>query len=534
MAMVALYGICYLIAILLKEKKAELGFAWLVIFIFSIPTILLALRTERFAILLVVPFGFMTALGFYAIEQSLLNVRNIFLSHSPRIRIFEYVSRLLMICLFLPVPLVLGHIGAQGVSRIMNDVWYNSLLNLKEKSPPNAIIDSWWPPGYFINAVAERRTVIDGGTQQNHQTYWMARAFLSSDEKTAVGLFNMVNTKGNAPLDFLLERHWELSDAIELITDSMTLDPASLMAQLSGKMSADEQKAFVNLIQIEQPPPSYLFLYNDLMEKNLALTLLAKWNFRKAKEFQQKKQLTQKPIILALGNWVQNVLQTPFWTNPLLIPNHQINSQAPVTPQASQSSVPLEVGLSPTFLGGQAADRWLTTNLTRYEEVKEKKFQGYLSEVFDTIEGAWKYLPEAGIREQKENKILFENGVLLDMQTQSIWIQPPSGVGRIQPYSVFEVTDQKLVEHVFPQSQVSLSVLLFKRQGQLRAVVADPALIRSVLYQLYYLDGITLSLFKPVYQESDQKTTVKIFKINWEQIDHITEIEQGELDEKTT
>ena len=58
-----------------------------------------------------------------------------------------------------------------------------------EEHPLDAIINTWWCPGHYITAVAKRRVTIDGATQHEPQTYWMANILLSDDENTAIGLF---------------------------------------------------------------------------------------------------------------------------------------------------------------------------------------------------------------------------------------------------------------------------------------------------------------------------------------------------------
>src|SRR6185369_7839809 len=70
-----------------------------------------------------------------------------------------------MLIVFLPLPIVTAHIVSLSVKPIMDDAWYDTMQDLRQKTPANAVVNSWWPPGYFISALAHRRVIADGGTQ---------------------------------------------------------------------------------------------------------------------------------------------------------------------------------------------------------------------------------------------------------------------------------------------------------------------------------------------------------------------------------
>jgi dolichyl-diphosphooligosaccharide--protein glycosyltransferase len=62
------------------------------------------------------------------------------------------------------------------------EAWTRALLWIKDNTPPNAVIMSWWDYGYWINVVGNRTTLADNGTLNSTQIGWIAYAFMSREE----------------------------------------------------------------------------------------------------------------------------------------------------------------------------------------------------------------------------------------------------------------------------------------------------------------------------------------------------------------
>ncbi len=80
--------------------------------------------------------------------------------------------------------------------------WYQALMWTKENTPEDAVIIFWWDYGYYFQAVAERRTVADGGGNVPRNTL-LANMFTSPEDKALMYLKRLVDYE-NVPTYMLV------------------------------------------------------------------------------------------------------------------------------------------------------------------------------------------------------------------------------------------------------------------------------------------------------------------------------------------
>jgi hypothetical protein len=96
--------------------------------------------------------------------------------------------KLIALCLvfFLMVPVGVTARNAGADQTTMSDDWWDALLWVKENTPPESVVISDWENGYWIESIAERKSVMNGG---HYDVYWRLLKFgemLNTDsEKTA-------------------------------------------------------------------------------------------------------------------------------------------------------------------------------------------------------------------------------------------------------------------------------------------------------------------------------------------------------------
>lgn len=66
--------------------------------------------------------------------------------------------------------------------------WQEAMMFLREMTPKDAVVASWWDYGYIINVVGNRTTVVDNATSNKTQIAWMGYALMSPPEE-AVKVF---------------------------------------------------------------------------------------------------------------------------------------------------------------------------------------------------------------------------------------------------------------------------------------------------------------------------------------------------------
>lgn len=59
--------------------------------------------------------------------------------------------------------------------------WLQALMWMKDNLPEDAVVFSWWDYGYWITAIADKRSMADNGTLNSTQIALIARTFLSNE-----------------------------------------------------------------------------------------------------------------------------------------------------------------------------------------------------------------------------------------------------------------------------------------------------------------------------------------------------------------
>ena len=155
--------------------------------------------------------------------------------------------------------------------RILSNDWFETLEWIKNNTPTDAVIASWWDYGYWITTLGERTTLADNATINSTRIERIAKAF-NSEEHTGVQLLKDMHadyvlvyvvgqrTPVTEGTTFLLlggggdesKKHWFMRiadvDKIAYLEDD-DFTPTSLFwnSTLLGKMFPVVPSAFVNL-----------------------------------------------------------------------------------------------------------------------------------------------------------------------------------------------------------------------------------------------------------------------------------------------
>lgn len=263
-----------------RNIKASEPLKFIIIIIFFVSTFLITLGAQRFALLCLVPLSLLFALGLQWIYDSVhtrASKSTAFQKNGP-LYLNCFLSLLISLLIFIPLRTGLEQTRSL-LTPIYNAIWEKSLLNIKDNTPENSIINSWWPPGHFITGIAHRRVTFDGATLNVPQAYWMANVFLSDNEIPSLGILRMLNLSANRAVEYLQGLGWEISSAVELLKKITSMNAVDARNFSKGQLKDDQINALLKLTHA-CPPPSYLFIYNDLVENNLSLSFVNRWNFK--------------------------------------------------------------------------------------------------------------------------------------------------------------------------------------------------------------------------------------------------------------
>ena len=100
------------------------------------------------------------------------------------------VLLMLIIAITVPVGIRAGNVAPtivspQMVSRGKNMAWIQALEYIKEHTPENAVIASWWDYGYYTAIVGKRTSICDNATLNSTQIRLMAWALMGNETYAA-------------------------------------------------------------------------------------------------------------------------------------------------------------------------------------------------------------------------------------------------------------------------------------------------------------------------------------------------------------
>lgn len=250
------------------------------LFIFTASTFVISRGAMRFALLTLIPTSLCFPIFLEHALKFLEKISNKLPFLNKRLLPQQIILTVLAgAIIFFPIKFLQKTISTLP-NPLFNSSWESALNYLKNNSPENSVINTWWPPGHFIKQTAKRRVSFDGATINFPQAYWMAQIFLTSNEREAAGMLRMLNASANQAAEFLTQKTgMKLSSAIFIIEQIVRVNRTTA-ALLVSKIIPDKMIA-QKLMDLThgQPPPSYLLIYSEFVENNLQLPFIAHWNF---------------------------------------------------------------------------------------------------------------------------------------------------------------------------------------------------------------------------------------------------------------
>ena len=276
---VAALGVLVYIWRMFKEPQRHDPLRCIVLVVFFVSSFIITLGAQRFALLCLIPMSLLFPVGLQAMFDQ---IKLPLLEKRLKGHWFIFTKRwvpVVLTGLLAVIPVTTGLTQIRSLlTPIFNSTWEKALLKIKNETPPESIVNSWWPPGHFITAIAERRVTFDGATLNVPQAYWMANVLLASDEKTSLGLLRMLNNSANQAAEFLQSSGLPLSQAVMFLKTVTKMNRQDAKQYLSPYLKEDQIQTLLKFTHAPAPP-SYIFLYNDLIENNLTLSFVNRWDF---------------------------------------------------------------------------------------------------------------------------------------------------------------------------------------------------------------------------------------------------------------
>ncbi|MCM8774742.1 MAG: hypothetical protein NC930_00060 [Candidatus Omnitrophica bacterium] len=429
---------------------------WFLLMVLILPLLMLSLNVERFTLLFVIPMSIFVAAGIERAYELLGHLFCLFIRNRPFQQIFRVILGGSMLLIFLPAASITAHISAQIDHTIMNDTWFDALSTIRQKTPQHSVVISWWPPGHFITSVAERAVFTDGGSQHLRETYWVAKGLLEMGEDVAVGIFRMLNISGASATSFLESLGFPPSKIVGFILQIVPHSKGvalKMLEQSSTGLSLSQMKHLVDLTHGNTPPRP-----NYILMYNDMIDQTLALTFLAYWDFDKAEAIMKAP---------RTFLDFKSFPSP--------SKAGPVQKKTS------------------------------------------LQQILESSGCILKYTPEAELVRREGDKLYFGNGLMVDLTTMDSYVALPEKLVSGRPISFFYMQGGQLVQKENAGERVDASALLISRNGRYTSVIADPKLIRSVLFRLWYLNGAGLNFFKPFYEKADpaNQTRILVFEIDW-------------------
>ncbi|MCS4540743.1 MAG: glycosyltransferase family 39 protein [Euryarchaeota archaeon] len=153
------------------KKLSDFGVFLLVLFLVSL---FLAQEMVRFFFILAIPASVLSGL----VIATLLSLKG------KIVKIFNITLASLVMIIGSHAAVSLGN----QIEPLMNTEWYDALIWLNKNTPNDSVVMAWWWYGYWIEAIAERKALIDGGRGTFDTLTLISNFYCASDEKEAITL----------------------------------------------------------------------------------------------------------------------------------------------------------------------------------------------------------------------------------------------------------------------------------------------------------------------------------------------------------
>ena len=433
-----------------KRKYGEFEYESTVFFtLWAMASFLACLKGVRFTVFLLLPLGI-------SLGRMLNEAYHYFKARSNRLSLLVTA----IVFYFLTIQsLNAGYGKIRLAFPLINDSWYKILTSMKESSPPEAIINSWWDFGDWFKAIANRKVIFDGQSQNTPQGYWMASILLNNDEEEAVNTLRMLNNGGNLAFEEINRYLNDPLKSVLLLKRILSCEPIKAKEILEASLPPQARGEILRLI-FEPPKSKAYFIVDPTMQgKMSAISYLGNWDFLKVRISQNLKNGTDKHTLDELVKLGEN------------------------------STVIEKFYREAAMLNQSETDSWISQRI---------RFNSDLLKI-------------------KENRglALFDNGLVYNPKEQTVYFYSREDNKYKTPKSLFVAENDGLREIVYPNNQINASVLILKKEETYQAIMLNQNLAKSLFTSLYFFNGLGLKHFKPFLEEKDGDGAIKVFEIIW-------------------
>jgi asparagine N-glycosylation enzyme membrane subunit Stt3 len=475
MLYLALLSTPFILGIILvfKDQKVEIKYSLLLLLWVS-ASLYASLKGVRFVLLLIpiagVSFG-VAVDKLHRIARGLV-VTNLKLNNS--FRMITGIVLFLIFCTLLITPVKDAYQTGRRFLPSISLTWADSLTYIRDNSPKDAIITSWWDFGHWFKYFAERRVTFDGATQNIPQAHWVGKALLSEDGQVSVGIIRMLNCAGNKAFETLRSLNNDSLKSIEILNKIIPSDKEKARQILAQYLNDPAQ---IDQILSEthcQPSGDYFITSEDMVSKSGVWAHFGAWDFNKAYIYTNLRSIPRKEAL----SKIQGLGYSPEEATNLYNSLISLRSEA-------------------------EANNWISP------------WPGYVTTSFSPCQKQQNQLicSYNMVLTQDQNNIIVLKQSIIDLKNKTSsyitlsYLDRNTGKELQTVRSVpqaFAITEENDLVRYSPSSGASpLGFDVLVDTKNLRSLLVDPLLTKSLFTKLYYLDGRYAESFSKFSDKED-------------------------------
>lgn len=163
-----------------------------------------------------------------------------------------------------------------------DDSLYELLTWIKDNTPQNTVLTSWWDFGHFFTAVGDRPVTFDGGSQNTPRAYWVGRALTTDNENLSAGILRMLTSSGDQGISTLENYTKDTGKSVDILNKILPVDKQAAQTVLTKNYNLTPSQA-QNVLQYTHPTnpaPHKLILSPDMIIKAGVWSKFGNWNFK--------------------------------------------------------------------------------------------------------------------------------------------------------------------------------------------------------------------------------------------------------------
>ncbi len=196
---------------------------------------------------------------------------------------YHAITMVVIIAVVCYAPVSSAHTMATLVVPGTDDAMVDSLSWVRDNSPANAVMTSWWDFGHLFAAKADRAVTFDGGSQNNARAYWVGKALFTSNEDLSAGILKMLATSGDEGYSTLENYTGNTGKTVEIMDKILVVDRANALKILTSQynLTKEQSEKVVKHTHPTNPNPSLFVTSMDMVGKAGWWSYFGSWNFDK-------------------------------------------------------------------------------------------------------------------------------------------------------------------------------------------------------------------------------------------------------------